>query len=374
MDLIETYFPDRMQISQVFKSFAFQPERISLNSQDDITGENESNNTFAYSRFTIRLAKPCLNVKSVQLLRCSIPTPLPSFPDNELFFFYYRLPTPDAAKTYQRLAFVRLLPSTWLAALYPEPQVGTPLLPGSTYGYNRSFTSYQDLVNELNLAATNDPCNGAAPGQLPNFYPGDITFHLDARTNRIYFTGNTAGIDYVPASFNDPLITVQTPGSIGRLIQQRISQLTSNPPVGAGQFNAANGQEYNPYRPLSLRLGWTWNNVQGANTAFQTTATGIPNYANTYADLVYSADCYIYVSFVGSSSLDSAGNSGLLSVVPLNTANNAVGFYNNVMANPLTKIPQQLFEVEVSLKDDAGNEFLLPNSAIVNLEIGLSYH
>jgi hypothetical protein len=372
--LIETYFPETMKISSAFRSFAFQPERVSLNSQDDITGANEGNDKFGFYSFTIRLARPCLNVKSLQLLRCSIPTPLPSFPDNELVFWYYRSTNPSVPNTKANLAFIRLLPNKWLSFLYPKPAVGYPLIAGNQYGYNRSFTDYQDLVDELNRACANDPSNGSSPGTTPNFYANDITFGYDQRSNRIYFTGNTAGYYYTPVSYEDPNLTNQTNGSTGFQILQQFSLLTANPAIGAGSLTDPDGQNYNPFRPLSLRLGWTWNNQPTQNTQYLITAQGQQNYASTYADLVYSSDVYIYVDFIGASSLDSAGNSGLLAVVPLNTANNAVGFYNNVLSNPLTKIPTQIQEVRIVLKDDAGNQLILPNSAVVNLEIGFAYH
>lgn len=377
--LIETYFPETMKISNNFKSFLYQPERVSLNSQDDITGTNEGNDKFNYSKFTIRLSRPCLNVKSIQLLRCSLPTPLPSFPNTELVFWYYRITTArlNLPRIASEIGFVRLLPSTYVSYLYAEAAVGFPQIAGNEYGYNRSFTDYQDLVDELNRAAANDPCNGVSPATIPNYYPNDITFGYDQRTNRIYFVGNEPGLWYVPVSFEDPNLTDIDPGppfNTGYLVNQNFALLTANPAIGASSLSVPEGQQYNPYRPLSLRLGWTWNNQPNENKSLQITYTGAKNYAQTYADLVHTSDAYIYVNFVGASSLDSAGNSGLLSVVPLNTANNAVGFFNNVMSNPLTKIPTQIQEIEIRLKDDAGNDLMLPNSAIVNLELGFTYH
>jgi hypothetical protein len=236
------------------------------------------------------------------------------------------LTSPTQAKTKTNLAFIRLLPSTWLSYLYNQALVGYPLVPGTTYGYDRSFTDYQDLVSELNLACANDTSNGSSPGTTPNFYANDIQFGYDQRTNRIYFTGLTAGRYYVPASYEDPNITNISSGTTGFNVLQTFQLLTSNPAIGAGTFYSPSGQDYNPFRPLSLRLGWDWNNQATVQTNYLTTASGVKNYAFTYADLVYSSDVYIYVSFVGASSLDSAGNSGLLSVVPLNTPNNANWF------------------------------------------------
>ena len=87
-ELIEQ-FPDEAKINQDFKSSIFQPERLSLCSNDDIQpssytpGVNEQ--TFPYntstghypseyfSEFRVRLARPLRNVKSMQLLSAVIP-------------------------------------------------------------------------------------------------------------------------------------------------------------------------------------------------------------------------------------------------------------------------------------------------------------
>ena len=96
-------------------------------------------------------------------------------------------------------------------------------------------------------------------------------------------------------------------------------------------------------------------------------------YGNTYANLVNTAGIYLYVDFVQGSGEDSAGNGNLLSVIPINTANNSVGFYDKVTENTLKKIPSQIQSITVSMRDEIGNPFNLPNSAIVNFELGFSY-
>jgi len=83
---------------------------------------------------------------------------------------------------------------------------------------------------------------------------------------------------------------------------------------------------------------------------------------------------YVYVDFVQGSSQDSQGNGGLLGVVPLNASNNSVGYYDKVMSNDLLKIPSQLQEITVFFKDERLNNFLLPRSAIANLELGFTYY
>jgi hypothetical protein len=97
------------------------------------------------------------------------------------------------------------------------------------------------------------------------------------------------------------------------------------------------------------------------------------NTANSYANLVNTNNVSIYLTLLGSSSLTSSGQGALLATVPINAGNNVVGFYNDVMNNPLTKIPEFIQELQIQLRNDDGEDFILPNSATVNFEIGLQY-
>ena len=148
MDSLIEQFPETVSFSDVsYKSQIFQPERISLNSSDN---SSQNRNPFYYSQFLIRLIKPCVGVKSTQLLRASFPTPIPSLPENSLVFWYYRypnasVPTSSTQLSTNYLYFIRLNPS------WSQPEIL-----GTNYGYNRSFTDYNDLVSELNIAANNE--------------------------------------------------------------------------------------------------------------------------------------------------------------------------------------------------------------------------
>lgn len=96
-------FSDTQQINQTaLKSFLFQPERISITSNDDITPNNAVNQSFGYqglspteyfNQFRIRLRKALVNIKSIQLLSAVIPNAIQNIPDNSRYFFYYRIPS-----------------------------------------------------------------------------------------------------------------------------------------------------------------------------------------------------------------------------------------------------------------------------------------
>ena len=84
-------FPESMVLRD-YKSFVNQPERIQITSQEDINDYDPTTLT-SYAGFRVRLPRPALNVKSLQLARASLPNAVTSFPDSECVFWYYALPT-----------------------------------------------------------------------------------------------------------------------------------------------------------------------------------------------------------------------------------------------------------------------------------------
>jgi len=84
-------FPDENVRLQDYRSFVNQPERIQISSFDDIN-DYDPNTLTSYFNFTVRLPRPALNVKSLQLARASIPTCTTNIPDSECTFWYYTLP------------------------------------------------------------------------------------------------------------------------------------------------------------------------------------------------------------------------------------------------------------------------------------------
>jgi hypothetical protein len=378
-------------VAKNLRSIIYQPDKISLNSSDGI---DTGNNPFQFNSFKVRFVKPLLNVKSVELIRASFPTPVPTISDQECVFWYYRypnasVPTTVAGLSTDNLYFIRLQ-NSWIP----------PELVGTQYAYNRTFNSYDDLVSELNIATTNEPLStyGALAGL--NWASGDITFSYNTRMNKIVMTGNNAAFTYLPVGgYTDKilqpilLLIAKTAGqypysginmyNLGEWLG-RYQGLTS---PGTGSVAAAIGSTINPvfFGTLNRRLGFVWDEQKTDSVTFQNlwrpTQSGSTvvvstraAYAQTYGCLVNTACVYVYVDFVQGSSQDSKGNGGLLGVVPLNTANNSVGFYDKVMSNDLFKIPSQLQEITVFLKDERLQDFLLPRSAIANLELGFTYY
>lgn len=486
-----------------FKSYIFQAERVSINSQDSIQDPLIPTTLNRFSQFIVQLPKPCLNVKSLQLLRATIPNPVQNIPDSEATFWYYRLPnitggtsfggvTPQPFTTdgilYNDIGFGIILPLgilDWygtvfnlvapfqplysynvgqantgvLTTLYtygtttptgyqiqyanlpqnniPEetsfrkqflhpvrllPSWTPPELYGTQYGYNRTFTDYSDLVTEINKATVQDyefssspfvPKSPSFTNVHPSYLPNDILFNYNATYNKIQMTGLQAYIDsngnptpnpvdpngnpnlfqywYIPAGNEDINLFDLSGSSI--LIENYAGfarQLKIDTKNIFVQGLLRQGQPYFPYRTLNLRLGFTYSGLIADYNTFVETAyllrppegitvapamndTTATLTFNSYPDLVYTANVYVYTNVVAGSTQDTNNNTGLLAVIPMNTPNLGVGFYSSVINTPLTKIANEIYQLRFTMLTDTGEPFFLPNSAIVNLEIQMNY-
>lgn len=380
-DVIDQFPSEDAFVEKNLRSVLYQPDKVSLNSND---GNDTGPSPFQFSSYKVRFVKPLLNVKSVELIRASFPTPLPTISDQECIFWYYRyanasVPTTPADLSSTNLYFVRLQ-NSWIP----------PELVGTEFAYNRTFTDYNDLVTELNIATTNEPLSTQGLLGTLNWSSGDITFSYDNRMNKIVMTGNNTAYTYLPMG----ALTADTLTATGLMIAataglyQNVSRYNLGQYLGRYQGVQGAGFALNEltYGTLNSRLGFTYitNNIldtttfqnlwrpsqSGSSIVVSTRAST----AQSYACLVNSACVYVYVDFVQGSSQDSQGNGGLLAVIPLNASNNSVGYYDKVMSNDLLKIPSQLQEITVIFKDERLNNFLLPRSAIANLELGFTYY
>ncbi len=484
-----------------FKSFIFQAERVSLNSQDSIQDPITPTSLNTFNSFFVQLPKPCLNVKSLQLLRATIPNPVQNIPDSEATFWYYRLPnitggtafgsvTPQPFTTdgilYNDLGFGIILPLgvlDWygtvfdynpphspilsynvgiantgaLTTLYNYgtttpttyqiqytnlPQNNIPdqasfrkqflhfvrLLPswtppelyGTQYGYNRTFSDYPDLVTEINKATVQDyefmPVLPKPPSYTslhPIYIPNDILFNYNATYNKIQMTGLQAYIDsngvptpnpvdasgnpnlfqywYIPAGYEDTNLFDLSGSSVSIQNYQGFARQLELDSINLFvQGTLRRGQPYFPYRTMNLRLGFTYSGIiQDFNTYTESVyllrpANGLSLAPaindtvatltfNSYPDLVYTANVYVYTNIITGATQDTNNNTGLLAVVPMNTPNLGVSFYSPVINTPLTKIANEIYQIQITLLTDTGQPFYLPNSAIINLEIQMNY-
>jgi len=336
-----------------YRSRVNQPERVFLNSSDD--GSNT--NTFGYTTFRSTFDTPILGAKRTQLLRATIPNALPNIPDWNLQFWYYNFNSinglvPSAAT----LHCVHLYPSTYV------PPSGF-----TSYTANRNISSPSDLVTLLNAAASS---GGDSATYNPTWLVGDVSFAYNSTTNKITMTGLTANSTYAIAGWNDPFVrAAQAAGTItlynagsGTTIQPNVQGYTLNLRVGyAMSGQTINNQGTSTFNPLF------------ANLTNQSFAQNVAIPSDSYPNLVYTQCFYMYANIVAGSSLGSGGQHNLLTVMPNNAAPLAVASYVAATINWLTKVPDNIHEIEIYLRDDANQPLNLPDNAQVNLELGFWY-
>ena len=342
-------------------------------------------------------------------------------------------PSPPTPATLEEnlkyLHMIRLLPSYYKSELFSDGANSNQNLFGN-YGVNRTFTDYEDLASELAVSCAHDPMYDARVAQLgvfPTFIPNDISITYNPTSNKFYFTGNNIianGIRYaayLSAGYNDENLWVNTSPTDPYLVSYNAPQLYVESGIDNGDFvyvYGIKGQPYKKYRTLNQRLGFNWNGsiekvaqyfpinytaitsnpggsiyqqgisviasyfnrlrpVPPLQASIATAGSGAytsDNYtADSYANLVHTNTVSLYADFTGGSTYDSIGNTQLLACVPMNASNLGVTFYNTTLYCPLTKISDQIYEIEIRMLTDTGAPYNVPNSAIVSLELALTY-
>ncbi len=470
-ELVEQFPTEQRVNTSVYRSFLFQPERISLCSNDDTsldtaqalvgvpTPPDASGNIDYYyptssqghaeaerfSSFRIRLARPLRNVKSIQLLSAVIPNAIQNIPDDQVFFLYYKVrsiansykgawsagtkynpgdiityvtteyvlnaesigaPVPSLNPKYQsitlppnlnrpnyydlnpyRIQTVFFLPTfSWS----PEYQAADPNL--SSF-FNRTFEDYNDLVNSLNIVASSAELNCSEQD--------DISFQYNEQSSKIIFTPNpaniAAGYYYLPLGYADPNISGFFSLKLFPLAVDGgviITDLTLYDTLPASIMNPRLGFTWNGVFPNPFLSANPWTDKNLMASLYWYLRSNDPDYQpsqialksnfltfNSYPDLVNTSCVRVYADFALGSTEDSLNSTsstnnssgGLLSIVPVNTTNLGVGFYQNNFDNPLTKVPQNITEVGINMLTDQGTPFYLPNSATVLLELGITY-
>ncbi len=397
-DLLEQFPTRDTSVEQIYRSFIYQPERVSVSSRQTVDtpvlrfNYANPNEGLTYSEFSCELRSPLLKIKSLELLRGTIPNIVPSLPNSQTIFFYYRIPTlgaPDYEPDYENglvaanIRMIRLQPTS---SPFSNPDIfQNPAI----YGFNRTFEDYPDLVNELNKAALSDPLEDELTDAF--YIPGDITFEYNQILNKIRVKGNNANTVgnvpqyyYLNVGYKDPNLQL----FYAALLAQMQPGLSPTPVQTAFPVNF-------PYT-LNRRLGFLFNGVYDLNTtvplevsttlllntqvfpaspeAPPTPSTLVYKTAEGYADLVHTANVFLYCDIVGGSTQDADVDERLLAVIPIDTANLGVAFPESKIVCPLTKISDTVYQLRFSMRTDTGEPFLLPINAYVNLELKLSYN
>lgn len=394
MEQLVNDLPDTKPISQIIpKNYFAQPERIFINSLNDtdLVKSSVSEDEESYSAIRVKLPRPALNIKTIEVMSAQIPLPTVNIPDTECTFFYYRVGhdgTNDApsALNYADLHFVRLLPSYYKREFFTAVNA-------AAYGFNRTFETYDDLASELAKSCLKDPTSDDG---LTYHIPGDISLTYDATLNRFRMLGNNTYTEatftyyYLPAGTHDPNVAT---------LQAYLKTISTGDQITPG----FPGQPFQLYRTLNLRLGWGWDGVNrnvatlgsdqsGINLSLLNRFRPLPttvfdlvdltvvisthflyNTADSFGDLVYSSICAIYTDCIGCSTTDTNRDTGLLQTIPLNTANLGVAFWSSGFSRPLTKVSENLYEMTLEFRTDTGVPFYFCNSSVLTLELSLTY-
>lgn len=385
MEELLSQFPTRDEnATQPYRSFIYQPERVSVNSRQSLQNQPVTAAELSadlYNSFKVSLKTPLLRVKAVQLLRATIPNAVPSIPNDECFFFYYRVPI-AAGVVPQPDTTQYIANNIYVVYLCPTNTIFNQNNNPTNYVLNRTFQDYEDLATALNTAAqVNNFRLGA------RFIAGDIGFAYDDVQNKIVMIGNNTYAPggawqyaYSPVGYNDPNLQIV------------IAELLNN--FAGAPFNVpiSISNEYT----LNRRLGFTFNGAfinppNAAPTAQQVLlnqtillyrtipyfdpapTTAKTYYAENYCDLVNTGNVFIYCDVIGGSTQDTNADERLLAVVPMNASNLGVAFGESKMSCSLKKVSEVVYDLVFTMRDDKGKPFYLPNNAYVNLELKVEY-
>lgn len=332
-----------------------QPDRISVDSFMDTTTATDGQ----YYTFVNHAPNTALvGAKKVHMLRCSIPYIQLPIPDYSLVFYYYKLPTATTVPAANYLKAVRVYPRDYIA---PSGF--------SAFTINRYIQTPQELVDMLNEAAS---AGGDSVTYNTLWTADDLTFFYDADANQINFVGTDPGSYYCNAGYNDPFVAAS---------QASTAIVTYN------QDTTTTRQPYSRGYTLNVRCGFAMDGVnrpRGSGTNFLSNAcanltgrsfTGLVNiYADSYPNLNYTSNVYLYSNIVANSGFGSVNKKNLLAVVPMNVPLGGVVQYDGHSAPAYaTKVASEIYSVDIEMRDEANEPFFLPDSSNVNIELSILY-
>lgn len=322
------------------KSYVNQPDRIFINSSDDITTPY----TGYFNIFQANYKTSIVGAERCQLLRATIPTPMPNLPEYCLQFVYAKKGDDTDPITDANIHVVRILPFGY------EPASGT-------YAINRYLSSYSDFVNLLNEASANDNAT------YNPYWAGanDIVFDIDTLSNKINITGADNTKYYQIIGWDSPVYA-----SI-------VNNITL--PPGIGVNGPPKYPNYVPGYDLNLRVGFAMPSaLEGIAASMYATLGGVAINSDSYPNLVRTQCIYLYSNIAVASAMGSNDRHNLLCVIPVNSPQLGVTNYTALTINFLTKVANDnLQNINIEMLDDANQPYYLPDNAQVNLEIAFKY-
>lgn len=340
-----------------------QPNVVSVDSFLRTTNNagNLRNSYGEWNSYTITPFVPLRNVKKIQMIKAVVPNiALPLDDNKDLVFFYHKLTTGNPTPVSGNLKAVRLYPSAY------NPPSGF-----TAFTKNKYVSNGTELATLLNVAA-------AAGGDNATYNPiwtaGDITFTFNAATNQMTFKGNdaTAGTSYCNAAYDSPLVIVYLESGFMTLNlpnsttppQPFLINYTMNLKLGYALA-------YNTLQPFSTSspiLGCA--NIGGAG--FPSTAQ-VP--VDSYVNLVPTSAIYVFAAWAGTGGQSGQGNRNLLGVIPMNQPPFGLITYQQQGTEPyLVNVLSDIYDLTIELRTDTNAPYFLPDSASVNIVLGLEYN
>jgi hypothetical protein len=332
-----------------------QPDRLSVDSFMDTTTATDGQ----YFTFVNHAPNTALvGAKEATLLRCTIPFIVLPIPDYQLVFYYYKLPTATTIPAATHLRAVRLYPRDYF------PPTGF-----TDFTVNTFFQTPQDLVNALNNASA---AGGDNVTYNTRWDAGGVVFSYDPVTNLIEFAGTDASSNYCNAGYNDPIVRASQASTAIQTYNQDTT--TSRQPFTLGYT-------------LNLRCGFAMDGVNRprlsgtnfvanscANLAGRPFEDAVAIYADSYVDLVYTSNIYLYSNIVANSGFGSVSKRNLLAVIPVDVPPGGIIQYVGHSTPAYSKkVASEIYSVDIEMRDDANMPFYLPDSANVNVEFSILY-
>jgi hypothetical protein len=407
------------------------PDRLSL----DAYADTERNSNAVYSSFNNTLGVAILNAKQLHLLRATIPNIHLQIPDYQLVFFYYNLPDASTVPNSTHLKAVRLYASDYVPpsgfstytknAFLADPSALATLLTtagaagGDSVTYNKLWSS-ADVAFSYSTTTRQITFTGAGSGRyyanagfadpnvlavINNTATTTVTSATGDGTNGTYLVPSTTGI-YVGSTV---VITgAVTGGYNGTFTVTAVTANTSfvvanTTPTGSAFVNGKvvitpnvmltyNFDTTTSLQPmlaqntLNERVGYALSGVSVPPQSYGVQIAGVANLTgkakvaaaavpvDSYPCLVYSQNIYLYSTLVGNQGLGNYGRKNLIAVINIEVPSFGViqfiGSYNGGEAHP---VPDEIYGVNIEMRDDNNQPWTLPLSANVNIEIAVDY-
>jgi hypothetical protein len=347
-------------------SIVNRPNRLTLDAYSDPLLTTKGPNG-VYSSFTNVLKNPILGAKGVQLVNANfINSALQLNDQSQLFFFYYASATQAGIATLANLKCIRLVPSSYV-----------PASGFTAFTPNEYFNTVSELVTQLNLAAS---AGGDSATYNPLWTAGQVTFSYDTTTRRISVAGN--GTTYIaPAAADDPNVIDTLLGTT--TASNRIKMAT----FGSTNYATATFQPYVLNESMNARLGfamgygtrglyWGGSSQVGCATAIgvPSNSSSVPVSADTWPILLGSQNVGVYLDISTGGGMDSLGNKNLIASIPIENPPLAINSYTtNSVEIPSLSTPNEIYQVTVTLIDDAGLPFIQPPNFNTQIALAIYY-